>query len=228
MSEETTQNATPTDTAVTETPAVDTSVKEAAPTPAPAPQKPQVQIKPAPTPTPAPVVTNTQTPAPAKETPAPANASFDVLLQNLKNKGSLSEKSLIQSLESYLVAMQPGRPITDTEGMQHQYTLWRTIHSVVHQVTHEDFAKHWNLLLAFFAQYQGDNQVFHDRYVFRFSEHWTRDESELQAFQRILNLIKLTSNPNTRKQNLKQVSLNRTLEVGFSEEARQKLLSFYA
>ena len=124
--------------------------------------------------------------------------------------------------------MKPGVPVADFDGAQHQYTLWRTIQSLIHQTPSHEFNKQWNILLAFFANNQDEDQVFHDRFVYRFSEFWNRNESELNAFQRILHLIKVTCNPATRKQNLRLVSLERTLAVGLTEEGRQKVLSFYA
>jgi hypothetical protein len=207
-----------------------------APTPAPAAPAPAPQVQVKATPTPATSTPATPTPAapkpapvvtPTQPAPAPAT-SFDNIVADLKAKGSIAEKSLIQSLESYIAAMKPGMPVAEHDGAQHQYTLWRTMHSLIHQSSPEEFPKQWNLLLAFFFNNQNEGQVFHDRYVFRFSEYWNRHEDELNAYQRLLNLVKLTSNPNTRKQNLKQVSLDRTLSVGFTEDGRQKLLSFYA
>lgn len=208
-----------------EAPVTETAAPEVKPEPAPAP-KPAIQIKSAPTPQPAPV-RPAPTVVPTQPAAAPAS-SFSVQIENLKAKGSLSEKALIQAMESYIDQMRPGKPISENDGAHQQYSLWRMIHGLIHQVPPEEFPKHWNLLLSFFSQNQGEGQVFHDRYVFRFSEYWSRAEAELDGFQRILNLIKLTADPQTRKLGLKQVSLDRTLSAGFTEEGRQKLLSFYA
>lgn len=227
---------TPETTETPDAPVVETPV-DAAPAPAKAPvEKPAARpapvdlppptSKPAPTPQPAP-----QRPAPTVTPTQPAAApasSFSVQIENLKAKGSLSEKALIQALENYIEQMRPGKPVSENDGAHHQYTLWRVIHGLIHQIPPEEFPKHWNLLLSLFAQNQGEGQVFHDRYVFRFSEYWSRAEAELDGFQRVLNLIKLTADPQTRKLGLKQVSLDRTLSAGFTEDGRQKLLSFYA
>jgi len=221
MSEETAKTEAPVETPA----AAPTDTAAPAPAAPAAPATPPPVAKPAqPTPAPAapkPVVKETQ--------PAPATASsFDVLITNLKAKGTVSEKSLIQAIESYMAAMRPGQPVTDVDGAHHQYTLWTTIRGLIDQVPAEEFAKHWNMLLSFVANNQEEGQVFHDRFVFRFSEHWTRTEADLDAFQRILNLIKLTAKPETRKLTLRQVDLDRTLTKGFTEAGRQKILSFYA
>jgi pyruvate/2-oxoglutarate dehydrogenase complex dihydrolipoamide acyltransferase (E2) component len=102
-------DATP---APTEAPAAP-QVVQAKPEAAVAKPQVQAQARPAPTVTPT---------APA----AAAPAGFDNIVANIKAKGSVAEKALVQSLESYIAAMKPGMPVAGTR--------WRTvaIHSVAH------------------------------------------------------------------------------------------------
>jgi hypothetical protein len=69
--------------------------------------------------------------------------------------------------------------------------------------------------------------VFNERHAFRFADQWIWDLDELDAYFGLLNLMKLTANPATRVDGLKRVSLQSTLEKGFSEEGRQRITSFY-
>jgi len=152
-------------------------------------------------------------------------SSFSDKIAELKSSGTTYQKNLISSLEIYISKMKPGAPVTSSEGARHQYVLWKTITALLVEIPADEFKKLWNILLAYFNEY--DKTVFGDRYVFRFSEFWSWPEDELSAFQRILNLIKLTANANNRAANIKQVSMERTLDGWFSEEARSRIMSFY-
>jgi hypothetical protein len=54
----------------------------------------------------------------------------------------------------------------------------------------------------------------------------TLPERDRKSFQRLLNLIKQTSDGQSREAALRQIDLNKTLEF-FSEESRQKVFAFY-
>jgi len=150
---------------------------------------------------------------------------FDALVSKLLLEGTQNQKTLVKSLQSYITNMAPGKPIGINEGAKQQYYLWKSISSIAESAPVDEFKKLWNILLAFFENYK--DHAFHDRYVFRFSEYWSWSDIELTAFQRILNIIKLTSNANTRDNCLKNVDLDRSLAVGFSDEARQRITTFY-
>lgn len=147
------------------------------------------------------------------------------MVQKIKDSGTTIEKSLLVSLETYVSDMAPRKPVDIKTGARHQYSLWRVIRTALETVPAEDFKKCWNLILAFFKEYE--DASFHDRYVFRFADQWVQSDKELLAFQSILNMIKLTADPATRAANLKKVDMKRTLEIVFSDVARQRVQSFY-
>lgn len=172
--------------------------------------------------------------APVKETaapvvsvtaPAPSLSDFQIHVNHMKTTGSATVRSLILSLESYMLAMAPGKPISGADGHLQQYTLWKVIYNLAHRCPQEEFKAAWSLLLAFFNEYK--DGVFEERYIFRFSEEWNKTRPELVGFQRVINLLKVTANPSTRNQSLKQVDLNRNLADGFTEEGRQRIVAFY-
>jgi hypothetical protein len=165
-----------------------------------------------------PVVTDT-------EATAPANA-FEDRMNVIKASGTAAQISLITALEKYLKMMRPGVPVERNVGARNQYDLWKSILFITEDAPAEDFKKTWNILLAYFEEYK--EQCFHDRYIYRFAEFWIWSESELAGFQRIVNLIKLTCNISERNKNLKLVVLDKTLELGFTDNARQRVISFYS
>lgn len=154
-----------------------------------------------------------------------AVSKFQSKIDAMKTGGTQAQKILIASLEKYITDMAPGKPIANDAGARNQYNLWKAISFVVETAPVDEFKKLWNILLSFFEEHK--NGVFGDRYVFRFSEYWLWSQHELNGLHRVLNIIKLTSNPAERAKGLKQVSLDRSLTEGFSDDARQKIITFY-
>jgi len=150
---------------------------------------------------------------------------FETLINKIKESGTATQKTLILAIETYMEKMKPGMPVDDATGARNQYVFWKTISGLVERAEKDEFKKLWSILLGYFDQYK--DGAFHDRYVFRFSEFWHYSISELNAYQRVINLIKLTANAKERESGLKQVDLERTLAEGFSEEARQRIITFY-
>lgn len=156
--------------------------------------------------------------------PVAADGSFEAMVADLKVTGTVAVRTLINQLEQYAANMKPGIPMDAAVGARHQVSLWRAIQNVIER-SGDEFKKCYSLLLAFFEEYK--DGVFHEKYVFRFTDNVTLSGDELAAFQRVLNLLKLTSAPKSREQSLKQVDLGRTLSVGVTEQGRQRILGFY-
>lgn len=170
----------------------------------------------------APVVNVTT--APVKEAVA-TNGELDAIFKQMLVNGTSAEKGLVNALESYLRGMAPGTIIDADVGARHQYNLWQALRNVVQSSPDGEFNRLWNMVLAFAHQHR--QGVFGDRYVFRFSESWRYDLDELDAFQRLLNLINLTANQAEREKGLRNVDLTRSLDKGFNEHGRARLVSFY-
>ncbi len=150
---------------------------------------------------------------------------FEAQIATIRSKGTTHQKNLVSALDSYVEKMHPSQTPTDDEGARHQYNLWRALIFVIDQSPQDEFKKLWYIVLAYFEEYK--QTVFHDRYVFRFSEFWQWSDDQLTALQRLINIIKLTCNVDTRAKGLKQVDLNRSLDTGITDIGRQKLVSFY-
>lgn len=159
------------------------------------------------------------------EKPAAQPTNLSDIVAQIKKSGTIAQKSLVTSIEAYMTNMAPGKPVKTDDGAKYQYQLWKTIQNLAHNAPVEEFKSLWNLLLMFVNQHK--QGVFHDRYLFRFSEYWVHSIEELNGFQRILNLINLTCDPATRALGLRQINMDATLTDGFTDEARQRILSFY-
>ncbi len=203
-------------------------------TPKTAPKATQTKATEAPQ-TEAPVVQETaaSTPAPAPEPVAPVAEStqekqtvsaFEAKIADLKKTGTEAQKAVIATIERYMENMSVIRPTTPTEGAMYQGQLAWLLNNVTHRYG-ADFKPAWSLILEYFNEYK--DGVFGERHVYRFFEQSNMGAQQIEAFQRLVNLIILTANPKTRKESLKQVDIERTLAVGFDETARQNLLAFY-
>lgn len=153
------------------------------------------------------------------------SSEFLSMVETLKVSGTALQKQIIIRLELYIKEMFPGVKVSEDDGARNQYLLWKTISSSVETCDANDFRRTWNIFLNYFNEYK--DTVFHEKYVYRFSEYWLWSADELNAYQRIVNVLMLTRNPADRQARTKEVSLDRSLAHEFSEEARQKIISFY-
>ena len=149
---------------------------------------------------------------------------FASYIAKTKLTGTHTERAFISQIEDYVAKMKPGQIVTPEEGANHQLNLWRLIKTTLANATGE-FNTLFGMLLGY--AYAHKNGVFHDRYIFRFSENFTFNPEEIQAFQAILNLVNVTCIPGDRKALLRQVDLHRTLAVYFDEPTRQRVVAFY-
>ena len=156
---------------------------------------------------------------------APPLEEFEAFVKQVAEIDSKHIQSLVSSINDYVKGMKPGLIMDPNTGARNQYWFWKAIVTAVENTPDEEFRRMWNILLAYFNQYKND--VFGVRYVYRFSEHWNQSEDDLNAYQRILNLIILTCDPETRSTGLKQVDLDRTLDKIFTETGRQRVIGFY-
>lgn len=167
-----------------------------------------------------------ETPSVEEKGPVEISA-FDQYVNKIKESGTVAEKKLVEAIEHYIDAMQPGKPVEPNQGARNQYSFWRVIYNVVEKSNQEEFKPLWKILLAYFNQYNKRNDVFYYRYVNRFSEFWVNGEDELRAYQKIINVMGLTCDPESRSKNMKQFDMNRTFDVGFTEVGRSRLIQFY-
>ena len=152
------------------------------------------------------------------------NGSFADTIAKIKTSGTVGQRSLVAQLEQYIAAMKPGMPVEIAAGSRNQISLWRTIQNMIER-SGDEFTNLYSLLLAYFEAYKDD--VFHEIYVFRFAENTTLPPDELDSYQQMINLIKLTCSQKGRDVALRQVDLGRTMKSNISESGKQRVLGFY-
>lgn len=150
---------------------------------------------------------------------------FQKKMLEISAQGTPAQSGLIAKLTTYVEEMKPGKPMTGDAGVVKQHQLWRTIFSTIENAPVVEFKSLWSIILAFFHEHA--DGAFHESYIYRFSEHWKHNKLELDGFQRIINLIKVSADPKTRNATTKQVDLDKTLAQPFSEEGRNRLIGFY-
>lgn len=131
----------------------------------------------------------------------------------------------IDAIKEYMVNMGPGKTMTIDEGSRNQVVLFRAIRSAI-EFTGADFQLTFVTILRLFDEFRDD--VFHERYVFRFMDNVTLSYDERRAFERIVNLIKVAAPVAGRKEALRQINFQKTLHYTFTEEGRQRVLSFFS
>jgi len=150
--------------------------------------------------------------------------SFLARVQVLKQQGSISEKGLIDRLENYVTKMAPQNQMNEKDGSALQMSLYKTMINVIEK-SDTEFTSCFNILLGFFKEYE--KQAFGDLYVNRFMENGILKGQEAATFQKLVNMLKITCETSTRQAALKQMSLEKALEKGLSEQGRQRIIAFY-
>lgn len=164
---------------------------------------------------------------PSKEDEAPEESEIMKLIGELRNDGTVQEQSLIAGIEGYISKMSPGIPMTGEQGIVHQFGLWNLLKRTVNNSGEKEFKKLWNIVLGFFHEYE--KGVFSERYVLRFMDQRPGSNRDLRDFQRLIDLLKLTSNPATRTVTIQAYSMDKLLETkNFTDAGKQKLVTFYS
>lgn len=153
----------------------------------------------------------------------PVLNSFQDSLDQLLKTGSMKEKSVIVSMRSYIQKMAPGLPVETKDGVFLQQGLWKLIQTISN--SDDDFDQSFKLLISFFREYK--DTVLSERYIFRFVESMTIGSENIRAFQSTINIIMIAATTINKKDVKKQVDLNRALSSGLTEEARQRIISYF-
>ncbi len=137
-----------------------------------------------------------------------------------------SEKTSIAMILSYIDKMSPGKQINPTEGGQLQVGLYRTLRNIINNET-KNFDKLWTAVLKLAEIHR--NGCFHYSHAFRFfdSETYILTKNEGSAFSALLILLNATGPAKQRQHQVKTIDFEKTLRYGFTDEGRNRLLSYY-
>lgn len=165
--------------------------------------------------------------------PIVKKTSFESQIEKFRQSGTEEQKRLVRALDSFVETTFPFekdgytlRKITDDAGVTAQHQLFQALYHVIERSPEEEFKKLWNIALAYFANYK--ETVFNGKWVYRWAYAWSWGEEKLDLLQRLVNLMMLTCDPNTRRNELRKVDLVRTVEIVLSEEGKNRLIAFYS
>jgi hypothetical protein len=177
-----------------------------------------------PVPPPAPTVVITSTVTTTNTQVSETSAELSSLVERVKATNDKPSIDVISGFLDYVNLMKPNKPMNEETGIKHQVKLYRMFQFMMNQPL-ADF----NLVMATVLRIVDESKekgAFADRYAFRFTEHSPLSKNDTDAFVRFMNLLVTISAVNGRKNAIKQVDLNRTLVYGFTDEARQRMLTF--
>lgn len=177
-------------------------------------------------PLPTPVVKAQPAPAPVVEKliVKQEDNSFEAKINRLRQSGTAAQKSVIAKMDSYFAQMKPGLPVDPVKGGAHQLAFYMALRQVCETETTE-FREAFKLILEYFRQYK--DGALGDRYIFRFTENIQLTNTAMRPFLGLINLLRVAAEAKSREQVLKQVDLTRSLETGFSDQARQRIIQFF-
>lgn len=177
---------------------------------------------PTPAPSPAPVVTPVE---PAVNTqPVTETSSAVAWLEQFAQTASIDARAIINTILSYVRDMAPGKTQTPESMQRQQVNLNSALSGAINRLDGE-FKAVWGGILRLAHEHR--DGVFHDRYVYRQLQNAPMNPTQRAFFERTINMIKLTADPQSRKAGLKQFDKDRTMQHGMTEAGRNRLLSFY-
>jgi hypothetical protein len=151
-------------------------------------------------------------------------SKFDKKINEVKASGSPVEKSIVSTLETYVVTMAPGKLNEDSTIHRLQIQLWGIIKNTLE--TEENFDNNWKLLVSYFRQYR--DGALGGSSPFRGLDNIKGISSEQnQAFMNVLNLLIVTAGLTNKKDVSKHTRLDKSITSIFKESVRQRVINYY-
>lgn len=162
------------------------------------------------------------TPASVPEPVQPVDP-YEEYIKAIMAGSDINQQVIVNTVNRYYTTLKPRTPVSIKDGAAAQIDLWRAIYNTINNST--NFKSDWTVWLNMFNHYK--DSIFSIQYAFRFFEFMMLPMDQTSAFQRILNLLILTSSPTNRKEPLKGIDLERTLSVYFTDRNKNTVMNFY-
>lgn len=133
-------------------------------------------------------------------------------------------KLSVNNIASYIENMNPRKPMGQEAGSRHQIAFYRTIVQIINSLD-ADFDKVFTHLLNTINEDKTD--VFHERHIYRFFEAMPLPDNERVAYQRLLNLLMVAADPQSRPLVAKQINLDATLAGVITAAGRNNLVNYF-
>jgi hypothetical protein len=139
------------------------------------------------------------------------------------NRSNIIRPIIENVFNEYEKNMRPKAPINRQKGAEYQTTLYQTIVRVAQ--TKAFFNENWDYILNRF--YENPNNVYGINYVMRFVDAMSITKADAVLYPRLLNLLITTCDKKNMVENLRKVSLEKTLSNVASNTMRSNILGYY-
>lgn len=155
----------------------------------------------------------------------------ELYLDNIRENGTMEQKRILIAVEDFASRMVPKADINPAKGAGIQqefleHLLWAL------RKDYEIFRGCWNVLLVYFALYHGVNSVrnytaLSEYSTMRFLFAWTKGADKCSTYGNLITLLRATRHKDTRKHDIKTISLDKIGVNVFGEKEINNLKQFY-
>lgn len=129
----------------------------------------------------------------------------------------------IQRIKSYVIEMEPKKPIDPKKGAAAQAALYRSIQGIINR-QEQHFTP---LFTAALRLIKGNLKgVFHELNRHRFMEEVALSASDRQAMLNLVTLLCLIADPKGRAMIVKTIDINKALESGLTAQGVQRVMDY--
>lgn len=152
-------------------------------------------------------------------------------LKNVRENGTDAQKKILAAIDLYCERFRPRAPVEGTQAVSWQYEFLIHLLKLINS-EYDTFKGGWNALLVFFKMNHGRSSVSNkspisDGPSSRFGPHWERGEESWAAYKNLFELLRSTRDPETRKENVKKIVLERVAPGLITEDGLRNLRRFY-
>lgn len=148
------------------------------------------------------------------------------LIIQMLTEGTEVTKNTISDMLLYAIEMAPGSPVSVETGSMKQIQLFRSLQNSINNAG-ADFRIMFATILRIVYELK-DTGAFQVRYAFRFFPDMNMNKEDRDAFTNLLHLMLTLCNPSGRAVAQRQIDLNKAISLGFTDEGRQRLISFFS
>lgn len=157
------------------------------------------------------------------ETPVVVESDMESDLGRILKDVPVAYQVDIQRMKTYVVDMDPKKPIDPKKGAANQAALYRSIQGVINR-QEQYFTP---LFTAMLRLIKGNlKSVFHELNRHRFMEEVALSASDRQALLNLVTLLCLIADPKGRALAVKTIDINKALESGLTAQGVQRVMDY--
>lgn len=157
----------------------------------------------------------------------------EAYLAKIREGGTDTQKRVLNAIDLYCERFRHRAPVDPEQGVKWQYEFLIHVLKLINS-DYETFKGGWNALLVFFKLNHGRSSVSNkspisDGPSSRFGPNWERGEESWNAYRNILELLRATRDPATRKDAVKNIVFERIApgQGLINDEGLRNLRRFY-